>query len=65
VGECSAAEQDAVERRELERRRMELDNRLTMLEAERLQARLNGTPPLLNKELSAAARINVSVDEGR
>jgi hypothetical protein len=65
VGECSAAEQDAVERRTLERRRMELDNRLTMLEAERLQARLNGTPPLLDKEPSAAARLNVSVDEGK
>ncbi|WP_405724444.1 hypothetical protein OG885_00800 [Streptomyces sp. NBC_00028] len=63
VGQCCACEKETRDRRTEENRRLVLDNRLLALEADRLEARLAAHPPLLDKDLPPAARIDVTVGD--
>ena len=63
-GLCNASEGEAMERFRVETARRQLDNDLQGLEVERLRARLDAQPPLLERDWPLPARVDVAVGNG-
>lgn len=64
AGLCNAAEAEAVDRFRIETARRQLDNDLQHLEIERLRARLDAQPPLLERDWPLPASVDVAVGDG-
>lgn len=63
-GACNASEAEALDRYRVETARRQLDNDLQGLEIERLRARLDAQPPLLERDWPLPARVDVAVGNG-
>jgi hypothetical protein len=61
VGQCNAAEPEALERHRLDMQRHDIDNELQSLEAARLRARLEARPALLDRDPAQPTRIGLEV----